>query len=313
MDKNNLYYSDYKEFFEDVPCNLCGTKERDTIYQSIRMDFKKESMSEIFRSSGDELLHDPLVKCKKCGLEYVSPRIKGDLIVSSYADGIDTVFLQNQEERVYTFSRELNKLNRYFKCPGKVFDVGTAGGAFLKAAFEMGWNVSGCEPNQAMCRFVKEKYDYNINCGTLFECNLEADAFDMVTLWDVLEHVPNPIEVLKECARILKKDGIIVINNPDRTSWIARILGRKWPFLSTVHIYYFNKQTLSIYANRVNMEIIEVRPFYQYLKVGYILSRAEGIIGMPAQLASKAVNIFKFQKIPIPYFLGQYLLILRKK
>src|SRR3989344_7823888 len=123
-----------KRIFEEVSCNLCGSTKFSIIYPERYENEKDGNLTQKFRASGDELLIDRLVKCKRCNLIFISPRIRSDVIVESYSKGEDPLFVSQAESREKTFFSSLKKIEKYFVHKGKILDVGTAGGSFLAAA-----------------------------------------------------------------------------------------------------------------------------------------------------------------------------------
>ena len=95
---------------EHMPCNFCGADEYIVIYPSQRKKRAKIAVNE-FRSSGDEPLQDPLVKCSVCGLQYVTPRLKATIVLDGYKNSIDQTFVSQTPSRERTFKRCLKKHN----------------------------------------------------------------------------------------------------------------------------------------------------------------------------------------------------------
>ncbi len=127
---------------EHIRCVLCGADSPITIYSSTRKSQGVDKNG--FRSSGDESLQDPLVKCSNCGLEYVTPRIKSSLAFEGYSNVVDETFTSQAGAREKTFKKCLNIIQKYWgDKPGRILDVGTANGSFLKVAKNAGWNVEG--------------------------------------------------------------------------------------------------------------------------------------------------------------------------
>ena len=217
-----------KDFLEETVCNLCGANEYSIVYKNKYENETAQDLKDKFKSSGDETLIDQVVKCKQCGLIYINPRIKPDLILQGYSEGSDEIFVSQAPGRERTFARCLDIIERYTQNKrGKILDIGAANGSFLFVAKQRGWEISGVEPNVWMCNWAKKHYEVAINPSTLFEQKYPDKSFDVITIWGVLEHVPNPNAVLEECNRILKEEGVLVINYPNIGSWIAKILGRK--------------------------------------------------------------------------------------
>jgi ubiquinone/menaquinone biosynthesis C-methylase UbiE len=297
----------YQSMLENVPCNLCGADEVSVVYPARYGDAKPDEIMETFRSSGDEILVDQLVKCKACGLQYLTPRLKSDLVISGYSQGTDEAFISQNESRELTFAKSLDLIEKYRPQKGRLLDVGTAGGAFLGVANRRGWDVSGCEPNRWMAEWGADHYGIDIRPGTIFDMDLPDDAFDVITLWDVLEHTPDPSEVLDECQRVLKPEGLIIVNYPDIQSLIARLMGRKWVFLLSVHLYYFAPDTIRKLLEKSGFVVYGSKLHWQSLELGYILFRMKPYISWLSTIGTKMVNGLRMQHLQIPYWMGQVL------
>src|SRR3972149_3017210 len=230
---------------ENVACNLCGANDFEIVYPPRYESAKPDEILNTFRSSGDEKLLDQLVRCKRCGFQYLNPRLRSDVVIEGYSSGSDETFISQIKGREKTFANALKLIERYKPTRGHLLDIGTAGGSFLSVAKAAGWQVEGCEPNRWMCEWANSHYGLQIVPGTVFDMHLSPDTFDGVTLWDVLEHTSDPKATLKECNRVLKPGGLLVVNYPDIHSTVARLMGRRWVFLLSVHLYYFTRQTLA--------------------------------------------------------------------
>ena len=275
--------------FEQVDCNLCNSNDYTVIYESRYQDEKDSDLAAKFRSSGDETLIDQVVECKRCRLQYINPRLKPSLIIEGYSEGSDEAFISQAKGRELTFAKTLKIIHKYAR-NGKILDIGTAGGSFLQSAKKQGWDVYGCELNKWLCNWAKENYGIEVQQGTVFEQNYEDNQFDVVTLWDVLEHVPDPKKVLEECHRILKPNGILVVNYPDIGSWIAKVMGRKWFFYLSVHLYYFTPKTMRKILRLSGFKTKEIRPHYQKLGLGYLMVRMKAYSKLLHHLGSAIVR-----------------------
>ncbi len=301
----------YKALLEHVRCNLCGADDYEVVYPPRYEDARPEAINETFRSSGDEILVDQLVRCKGCGLQYLTPRLRGDVVISGYSEGTDEAFVSQNEGRERTFARSLKMIERYLPNKGRALDVGTAGGAFLGVAKRRGWDVAGCEPNKWMAEWGSQHYDIEIQAGTIFDMELPDAGFDLVTLWDVLEHTPDPKAVLGECRRVLKPGGLLVVNYPDIASLVARLMGRKWVFLLSVHLYYFTPETIAKMLEATGFRVQRRKMHWQTLELGYILFRMEPYLPWLAKPMGRIVKALGLAHLQIPYWMGQTLVLAR--
>jgi len=297
---------------ETVACNLCGADDAETIYKARYQAGQRRDLVRTFRASGDELLIDPLVRCRRCGLEYVSPRPAGSAIVAAYSEGDDPAYVSQVEARRRTFDAALARIEAIRPAKGRLLDVGTAAGAFLAAARDRGWEVEGCEPNRWMAKWGSEHFRVPIRAGELFDQDYAPASFDVITLWDVIEHTPDPARVLRAVRQLLKPDGLLIVNYPDRGSWLARLMGRRWPFLSSVHLYYFTRDTLAKMLTRHGFDVLALRPHFQWLELDYLLSRGD-VVNRALSKASRAVaRPLGLAQRQVPYWIGQTFVAARR-
>ena len=139
--------------FFAIACPLCGGDDYSVLFPSrYPEDVTAEQLQHAFSASSDTKLMDQLVCCRGCALVYVNPRIDDRLLVECYESAVDPVFIEQNPERIRTFSKLLKKvLPRVCYQPplgARLLDVGCAGGAFLVAARNYGFSVTGVEPSR---------------------------------------------------------------------------------------------------------------------------------------------------------------------
>lgn len=302
---------------ENVKCINCSSDSYNVIFESNYSNFKsEEDFLKIYSSSSDHVLYDQLVKCNNCGLSYLNPRVREDIIMQSYSSAEDETFFSQNPQRIRTFSKSLKKIiskpNIAPTKDKKVLDIGCAGAAFPKAAHDLGFDVTGIEPAKWLANKGRETYKLNILPGVLSDHTFNDKSFDIITLWDVIEHISNPEQTVIEIRRILKDDGIFIVNYPDIDTWPSKLLGKKWPFYLSVHLTYFNPKTIKEYLNKFEFKVDSISPYYQTLELGYVLKRAESYFSF-FKFFRSLVEFLKLEKLPITYYIGQTLVIARKK
>lgn len=308
--------SNVNELLDQALCPNCDQNDFKIIFKSkIPTEISKEELLKIYRSSSDHTFIEQMVQCKKCDLVYLNPRIKQSIILESYINAVDPTFISQNETRIKTFSRSLSRIMRKTKLLGssknKILDVGCAGGAFPKAAADMGFDVYGIEPSQWLCEFARTQYSLKIKQGILKSGDFNKNTFDLITLWDVIEHLTDPKDVLRTIHDILKDDGFLVVNYPDIDSLACKILGKRWPFYLSVHLIYFTPMTIKKILEDCGFIIEQIEPYFQTLKLGYILKRAATYFPFFSFL-EKLVNKVRLSEIPFTYNIGQSMVIARK-
>lgn len=302
---------------EKLDCPLCRSGD----YAVLRPaqypeNMSRENLRAIFSASSDHVLIDQLVQCRDCSLVYLNPRIPQDIIIDGYKDAVDPTFIGQNRQRIKTFTRSLRRLlSRYDLRADRsthILDVGCAGGAFPKAASDLGLSAIGVEPSAWLAEQARIPYGLDIRAGELADQDFSDASFDLITLWDVIEHLADPDAVVADIHRLLKNDGLLVVNFPDYASLTRRLLGMRWPFFLSVHLLYFTPDTLRRFLEARGFAVEEIRPFWQTLELGYVLERAAAYFGPFGSLA-KLVRLLHLHHLPFRYNMGQSFLVARKK
>lgn len=297
---------------EHVACFLCGADDYDVVYEAQYDREKDVDLVQKFRASGDELLIDQLVRCRRCGFQYVNPRLRGDLILDSYTQGDDPAYVSQLEARERTFDASLDEIERALGGRGRLLDIGTAAGAFVAAAARRGWDAEGCEPNRWLAEWGASHYGLRIRQGSVFDQPYEPGSFDVVTLWDVIEHTVDPRQMLDRCRSLLRPGGVLVVNYPDIGSWIARVMGRRWLFLTSVHLYYFDRGTVRRMLSATGFDVVRVRPHVQRLELDYILFRGSLLSRTLSATGRRVVRALGLSRAQVPYWLGQTFVLAKR-
>ena len=110
---------------------------------------------------------------------------------------------------------------------------------------------------------------------------------------------------------ILLSDGHLIVNYPDYDSWPRKLMGTKWPFFLSVHLFYFTPQSIRQILEKHGFQVVRIEPYFQTLELGYVLERA-GQIFYFAKWVERAVKILGLGQIPFKYYLGQTLVTAKK-
>ncbi len=230
-----------------------------------------------------------VVTCSECGLTYVTPRLRDSSLLEHVYD--ETYWSSSAaktrgytdyraDEPLYlrTYRRRIAVVRRHFATPGRVLDVGCAAGYFLRVMRDEGWSVSGLEPSAPIRATAAQHLGaQNVHAGLLGEAPFEPGSFDLVTFWDVLEHVPEPVAALARARELLAPGGKILIETQNVDSRAAKLLGRRWQhYKHAEHIYHFNPRTLDVVLERAGLVALENTPRLggKYVSLGFIAERA---------------------------------------
>lgn len=181
-----------------------------------------------------------------CGQAYVTG-VNLDAISVEYDESSyfteRNCYLEKQDELASQFQRILESA-KCFKSSGTFLDIGCSVGIFLGVARLNGFTVKGVEVSKWASEYARQK-GLDVVTGKLVDANYPDKSFDIVVMNHVLEHIPDPIEILLEVKRILKDDGLLVIGVPNFGSYMARLMKRKWfSLMPDQHIWQFTHSSL---------------------------------------------------------------------
>lgn len=138
----------------------------------------------------------------------------------------------------------------------KLLDVGAGNGEYLNVMRRLGWDVEGTETDPKAAEFARNQYQLKIHTGILSELSLPSESFDVITLNHVIEHVPDSESLLRECRRVLKKGGRLVLLTPNSEGLGFRKFGKHWRGLEIPrHIAVFSVSNLGVLAKRLQYDV----------------------------------------------------------
>jgi 2-polyprenyl-3-methyl-5-hydroxy-6-metoxy-1,4-benzoquinol methylase len=169
----------------------------------------------------------------------------------------------------------MRKVEKYAATRGSVLDVGCAAGFSLLAAQMLGWKAEGIEFSDYCFNYAKSR-GLTVHHGTLADYHGKKEAMDAITMWDYLEHSPDPLTDLRMCAGLLKQKGVILLSVPNIDSWSFPLFKEKWiGFKNIEHFYYFSRATLSKLASLAGL-CMEASFYHgKYISLSFFLSRVQ--------------------------------------
>lgn len=269
--------SQHKEPQVDNECAICGEVARERLYRL--------SSGEISRCTGCRT-----VQRRRPVEEKGAEALYDDdaYLEAPYFEAVK-VGAPRDREPYLVYRRVLDRLVAHHP-PGRLLDVGCSYGAFLELAGEAGWNTAGVELSRKACNYAARERGMEVFHGTLEQARLADGSFEVVTLWDVIEHLDRPLDTLREIRRILVPGGRVVLFTINQRSLINRIGhlvyrltlgGWKQPLellYDIHHNFFFDVGTLRSVLQRGGFE----RPEVDWL----------------------GANISRWQNVPIPKLLA---------
>lgn len=271
----------------EISCNLCGMSD--------------------FRVMERDEAPFQVLKCLNCSLVFVYPFPQATHLRDHYDELYyrDWIYAQRSRRRKM-WAKRMEHLAKY-RMKGRLLDVGCGDGAFLAAAREAGWEVSGTETSPYACDFAGKLLGADIFCGELTEARYPDDHYDAVTLWHVLEHVTDPLGYLTEVHRILKPSGVLILAVPNVHDFVMQaaylfVKRRRLRLFSIsdreIHLYHFSDRTLAAYLRKTNFRLIVSGPDYGIVDISRKVVNA--LSTLPYYAAGlKIFNAFEVHAAPL--------------
>jgi 2-polyprenyl-3-methyl-5-hydroxy-6-metoxy-1,4-benzoquinol methylase len=241
--------------FEYRSCPGCGQNNFDVLFDSnmepddfnVLFDY---SMEGHYSQEGEEGYLVPgkewgrHVKCRNCHLIYMNPMEKASKTNEYYFKAKNNHASTVRESYLRTAKSQVRLIQKYAGGTN-LLDIGCAQGFFLFSASQAGYITKGIEISRDAAEYARREFGLDIETKPFEELRFAENHFDVVTLWQVLEHVPYPLMILREVHRILKPGGLLVVSTPDIGGIPAKILGKKWWDIKRLHVNQFTTRTLA--------------------------------------------------------------------
>ena len=224
-------------------------------------------------------LHYAIKFCRSCGLGVTSPFLdekKLKAIYSSTYRGEDSTRFFSLLERLIKLVRlqRAKRVEKYAGAAGSVLDVGCGRGDFPLLMASRGWDATGIELDERIEKREGGTKGLHLRFGRLEDVRFPEAGFDAVTMWHVFEHMRDPAWVMRECRRILKPGGLLMLAVPNTRSLQARLTGRRWFHLDPpYHFYHYTIENINRLMEEAGFEVLSVKHFsLEYNPYGFLQS-----------------------------------------
>ena len=261
---------------ETVPCNICGSMQTKP-YLTLRDRFT----GDLFR----------IVNCDNCGLKYLNPRPSKSGLAHYYPKEYEPYATKGTGSFNWHGRRmrhlQLNFVERFRPARGNLLDVGSATGNFLTVARDRGWSVHGIEISEEAASIAKVNYNLETLVGAVEDVLQDNEIYDVITMWDVLEHLRDPMGVLSKCHQALKPGGFIIMSIPNLDSYDRYLFGASWVGWEIPrHFYFFDEHTLARLLSEIGLAVIATHSFIGGRGVFELSMQTKFATGMKAKLAN---------------------------
>jgi 2-polyprenyl-3-methyl-5-hydroxy-6-metoxy-1,4-benzoquinol methylase len=238
-----------------------------------------------------------IFQCADCDFMFLNPQPSDEFLASLYTSDYFLMGDNDLSNRLRTEMKRatarlyVEQLIRYYSKPeGKLLEIGCGNGDFLLVAKQAGFTVRGIEVSESAAALANAKLgEQCVLCGNFEEMELPERSFDICALFDVIEHVRNPIRYLNKIHRLLSPGGVLFLVTPSLGSWSARLMKNSWMEFKPEHLHYFDRQTVQSALFRSGFREIYISPNYKYLQLEYI---RDHFVKYPVPFYSRAIRAF---------------------
>lgn len=224
---------------------------------------------------------------------------------AEYQGGLYSDYVRAREMKLEHFRQRLDRIGPDLR-PGRLLDIGCSCGYFMELAQAAGYAVQGLEFSRAAIAAAADTVRPNIHCARVEELADAGERFDLITAFDIIEHLNDPLALLSQARRLLAPKARLVISTPDAGHWLRPIMGSRWPMLQPMqHVSLFSGPALKLALASTGFGEITVEPAYKVLSWDYLVGQlrtlnptvhAMAVLGtsvLPKSVATRwrAVNI----------------------
>jgi 2-polyprenyl-3-methyl-5-hydroxy-6-metoxy-1,4-benzoquinol methylase len=295
-----------------VACPLCGADDYNVRFADQLVGVTIDPQVHYTSTSVAFGEHGRIVRCRSCSLVYMNPRPHHQVVQESYTAVRDTRYLEEEQGRLETFADSLAHIQR-FGGAGRLLDVGCHVGTFLAVAEQSGFTVAGVEPSAWASQIARSRIRGEVHRGAVEDAPLPEGGYDVVTLWDVIEHLPDPALDVRAIHGALRPGGLFAVSTMDVDALFARLLGRRWPWYMQMHLVYFSRQTLCELLRREGFHIADVHGHTRRVRLSYLASRLDAYVPPAARLLGAALERSRLANRTVGVRLGDIFTVIARK
>ena len=295
-----------------VRCPLCGADDYHVRFEDRLAGVSVDPQRHYTSTSSAYGEHGRIVECRSCDLVYMNPRPHHQSVQDNYSAVEDTRYLDEEQGRVETFTESLEHVAQFVPS-GRMLDVGCHVGTFLTIAEAAGFQVAGVEPSTWASEIARGRIAGPVHRGAVEDAPLPEGGYDVITLWDVIEHLPDPALDLRSIHASLRPGGIFAVSTMDVDSLFARVLGRRWPWYMQMHLVYFSRKTLCEMLRREGFQIVDVRLHTRRVRLSYLASRLDAYAPPLSRLAVSGLQRVGLGERTVGIKLGDIFTVIARK
>jgi len=244
----------------ETPCAICGAGPEETEVYRASLGSDSATYGRFSARRTPDRVHYRIVQCRECGLLRSSPILPEGELARLYA-GSRVTYGSEAQYVGLTYAGYLREILPLLGTRDRLLEIGCGHGFFLERALDLGFSeVNGVEPSRHAVEIASGRVRGSIRNDVFREGLFPAAHFDVVCAFQVFDHMAHPNEVLQECRRILRPNGLALFINHDAGAWTNRLLGERSPIVDVEHIYLYNRETMRRLFVKHGFDVLRVFP-----------------------------------------------------
>jgi len=291
---------------------ICETEGRaTTLYEA---NFRPEDLDAARFSArrSPDGIHYRIVRCDQCGLLRSDPIAHAGGLASLYAES-EFTYGEETANLKRTYGRYLRKLRNYQSRPAALLEIGCGNGFFLEEALDQGYTeISGVEPSRRAAAAASDHVKEKIQVGFFREGLFAPETFDVVCLFQVIDHLADPVEVLSQARALLRPGGLLLAFQHNAAAVSARLLGERSPIIDIEHTYLYSPATLSRLCEKAGFTPLDTGVSWNRYSLGYLAHLIP--VGTPLKRGMTGLlNAVGMGRLSLWAPLGNFFLVARRE
>lgn len=292
-------------------CAVCGRKSESKQVYPANLDSGAFNPDVFSARRLPDQIHYRIVRCRTCGLLRSDPSASAETIERLYRESSFN-YSEETENICWTYGRYLKKLENYGVNKGSILEIGCGSGFFLKEAARQGYvGLYGVEPGRSAVEMAEREHIRNIICDIMRPGLFRPGQFDVICMFQLLDHIRDPAALLRECFTVLKPAGLILCINHNIKAFSARLLKGRSPIIDIEHTYLFSPDTMEQIFKLCGFKVRSVGGVCNRYSLFYLTR----LLPLPSLLKRAALSLLRINRIgrgSLSVPLGNFYLIAQK-
>ena len=234
-----------------------------------KIDF---SSTETYQADSNKIYNKPtLFRCIKCGLifsEFYKTKFE-----ENYRDVIDHAYVDQINYKKLYFENFTKKILEFCSKDKSLLEIGAYYGAFGSIIKDHVKSYVGLELSEHAVKYAKEKYNLNILTYNANEYLKTSNNFDIIVMYDVIEHLDNPFQMLNDISKKLNPNGILIFTTMNMDAFVPKLMGRRYPWIIFMHKFYFTNKSIKKILEQKSLELIKIKRDTRIISMGYFMDK----------------------------------------